>query len=150
MTARAPLPADTIRPKHLRPVPQEQEDPLRAGSRPRNLSEARTGARNIELPILQRALKAISNQQISDALGATGDRVGALIRNGAAPLTSGELALLLPSLPAVGRCFMELLELRVQREIDSSGLRSNDPILTNLRLAQTHIAALRVLLGATE
>lgn len=120
---------------------------LSARRRRRNLNIRRDWARSVELPIVQLVLEPMSNDALADHFGLEGDHAGAQLRSGAKAATAGELAFLLPVVPAV-LSLVGLIRERVGREIRDGGLPSRDPMQTNLRLMLTHLDAVEVLVSA--
>lgn len=135
---RAPTRAKALRPNDL---------PFRAGEGPRRIHPDRARARSGGAATIDAAarLLSVSDVEIAQSLKNDTDRFGAEVRSGAAVVTLGEVARLLPRRLACAALLEELRE-RVLRELTAPGLEVIDATRHGIALA--HIDALRVLLVA--
>lgn len=137
--APAPPRAKTLRRSEL---------PFRGGEGPRRLHPERRLARESGAKVLDMFARelSISDAQIAESFKNESDRFGAEVRSGAAVITAGEEAGLLPA-----RLFfaanLERLHAVVTRELAQDDIGAADAL--RLGLALGHINLLRALLVAT-
>ncbi len=146
MASPAPSWRPAARPKYLTPRSRESGViPLRGGEQ-RQLNELRRNARSDAQPIVARALASVSDQRLTAAFGNSGDKFGAEVRAGSAPVQAGELAFLVPPINAIA-ALVALAKARGEREIaGADGERET----RTWRLIIGHINAIAELLALLE
>lgn len=114
--------------------------PLRAGAAPRRLGEARARAREAWGAHLAERLVAagLSNSDVAHALDNRSERFGAEVRSGAAPITPGEVALLLP-LDVGALALVDVVRDTILREVVEE--TTPEDRRSFLRIALTHLDA---------
>lgn len=137
-------PGASARAKALGRSPLDQRPPLRGGGA-RRIGAARAAARAVWGSHLAERLGecGLSNREIAQALENASERFGAEVRAGAAPVTPGEVALLLPIQAGV-LAMLDAARDRVLRELLDETVVGERRM--SLRLALTHFDALAVLL----